>query len=80
MICPCDTPDGEGCGLVKNLAVTTCITTSSRNFRYGNLGILDGNISQGRGHRVILDGTIVGYTPNAQLIERIKLLRRKGLI
>ena len=40
MICPCDTPDGEGCGLIKNLALTTCITTSCRSFKYKNLGII----------------------------------------
>lgn len=80
MICPCDTPDGEGCGLVKNLALTTCITTSCRSFKVKNLGIIEGNLSQGRGHRVILDGTLVGYTYNDQLVNRIRLLRRRGLI
>ena len=80
MICPCDTPDGEGCGLVKNLALTTCITTSSRNFNYRNLGIIESNISQGRGHRVIVDGTLVGYAFSDALVKRIRLMRRKGLI
>ena len=27
MICPCDTPEGESCGLVKNLALMTHVTT-----------------------------------------------------
>ncbi|XP_058743798.1 DNA-directed RNA polymerase III subunit 2-like [Vicia villosa] len=27
MLCPCDTPEGESCGLVKNLALTTHVTT-----------------------------------------------------
>lgn len=27
ILCPCDTPEGESCGLVKNLALTTHITT-----------------------------------------------------
>ncbi|MBA0614970.1 hypothetical protein Godav_015173, partial [Gossypium davidsonii] len=27
MLCPCDTPEGEGCGLDKNLALTTLVTT-----------------------------------------------------
>ena len=80
MICPCDTPDGQGCGLDKNLALTTCITTSSRNFKYGNLGIIEGNILQGKGYRVTVDGTVVGYTVNDKLVRRIRLMRRKGLI
>lgn len=80
MICPCDTPDGEGCGLVKNLAITTCITTSCRKFKWNNLGIIEGNLTQGRGHRVILDGTILGYVFNENIVKRIRKLRRKGLL
>lgn len=29
MICPSDTPEGESCGLVKNFALTTHVTTDS---------------------------------------------------
>lgn len=29
MLCPSDTPEGEGCGLVKNFALMTHITTGS---------------------------------------------------
>lgn len=65
---------------MKNLALTTCITTSCRNFKVKNLGIIEGNISQGRGYRVILDGSLIGYTYNADLVNRIRLMRRKGLI
>lgn len=27
MLCPCDTPEGEACGLVKNLSLMTHVTT-----------------------------------------------------
>ena len=27
MLCPADTPEGESCGLVKNLALMTHVTT-----------------------------------------------------
>jgi DNA-directed RNA polymerase III subunit RPC2 len=27
MLCPSDTPEGESCGLVKNLSLTTHVTT-----------------------------------------------------
>lgn len=27
MLCPCDTPEGESCGLVKNLALMAHVTT-----------------------------------------------------
>jgi len=29
ILCPSDTPEGESCGLVKNLALTTHVTTDS---------------------------------------------------
>ena len=31
IICPSDTPDGESCGLVKNLALLTYITTEQNH-------------------------------------------------
>jgi DNA-directed RNA polymerase III subunit RPC2 len=30
MLCPADTPEGESCGLVKNLALMTHVTTVRR--------------------------------------------------
>jgi DNA-directed RNA polymerase beta subunit len=27
MLCPCDTPEGEACGLTKNLALLSHVTT-----------------------------------------------------
>ena len=41
---------------------------------------MEGNLSQGRGHRVILDGSLVGFTFNDSLVKRIRLMRRKGLV
>lgn len=37
MLCPSDTPEGEGCGLVKNLALMTHITTESSEFSISRL-------------------------------------------
>ncbi|CAN0910483.1 DNA-directed RNA polymerase III subunit 2 [Linum grandiflorum] len=31
MLCPCDTPEGEACGLVKNLALMTHVTTDEED-------------------------------------------------
>ncbi|KAF5175740.1 Dna-directed rna polymerase iii subunit [Thalictrum thalictroides] len=31
MLCPCDTPEGESCGLVKNLALMTHVTTDGED-------------------------------------------------
>ena len=34
MLCPCDTPEGESCGLVKNLALMTHVTTDDEDPDY----------------------------------------------
>ena len=65
---------------MKNLAVTTCVTTSCRLFTPNNLGIVECGLCFGEGHRVILDGTLIGYVHTEDLVDRIKLLRRRGLI
>ena len=44
MLCPSDTPEGESCGLVKNLALLTQVTTETdpipiENICY-NLGVI----------------------------------------
>ena len=31
MLCPADTPEGESCGLVKNLALMTHVTTDEED-------------------------------------------------
>ncbi len=80
MICPCDTPDGEGCGLVKNLALSTIITTSAKGVGLSGLGVGDYGIIGNRGNRVTINGSIVGYTLNRDIVDRIILMRRRGLI
>ncbi|KAL7344526.1 DNA-directed RNA polymerase III subunit RPB2 [Encephalitozoon intestinalis] len=91
MLCPVDTPEGESCGLVKNLALLAEITTNSDTrpvldlmFR---LGVVDINsvytreIHQKDMFSVFLNGDIVGITNKAGfLIEQFRLNRRKGLI
>ena len=51
MLCPSDTPEGEGCGLVKNLALMTHITTEAEEepiIRGAlNMGVEDINLFSG---------------------------------
>ena len=51
MMCPSDTPEGEGCGLVKNLALMTHITTEVDEAPIArlalNLGVEDINLFTG---------------------------------
>lgn len=89
MLCPSDTPEGEGCGLVKNLAILAEITTDVFSeeverslFR---LGIKDFRTCSGHdfysksNYPVLLNGTIVGICHNKEaLIRSFIKLRRRG--
>jgi DNA-directed RNA polymerase III subunit RPC2 len=37
MLCPCDTPEGEACGLTKNLALLAHVTTDQEEGLLMNL-------------------------------------------
>ena len=54
MVCPCDTPEGEACGLVKNLALMTHVTTDEEEEPIAKLvrareGEGEGGMQEGRG-------------------------------
>ena len=89
MLCPSDTPEGEACGLVKNLALMTHITTDQDEdsiMRAAfNLGVEDIRFLSGEEltypniYLVFLNGNILGVVRNYQrLIRMFRLLRRSG--
>uniref|UniRef100_A0A914HEK2 DNA-directed RNA polymerase subunit beta n=1 Tax=Globodera rostochiensis TaxID=31243 RepID=A0A914HEK2_GLORO len=89
MICPADTPEGESCGLVKNLSLLSHITTDSDEapilrLLY-NFGVQDVRplkfsvIHDRRFHTVFLNGSIVGVTDDVEkIIGTVRMMRRKG--
>jgi DNA-directed RNA polymerase III subunit RPC2 len=89
MLCPADTPEGESCGLVKNLALLAEITTdSSTGTLLGlicELGVVEvGTLYTREMHQkgnycVFVNGDIVGITNRPDfLVRQFKLRRRKG--
>eukprot|EP00095_Tigriopus_kingsejongensis_P012376 snap_masked-scaffold190_size271632-processed-gene-1.0 protein:Tk12376 transcript:snap_masked-scaffold190_size271632-processed-gene-1.0-mRNA-1 annotation:"dna-directed rna polymerase iii subunit rpc2" len=91
MLCPSDTPEGESCGLVKNLALMTHITTESEEapiVRLGfNVGVEDIHLLSGeelsnpRIFTVFLNGGILGVVKNySKLIRIFRAARRMGFI
>eukprot|EP00731_Ephydatia_muelleri_P011726 Em0006g620a len=91
MVCPSDTPEGEGCGLVKNLALMTHITTEQdeepiKRLAF-NLGVEDIHFLSGEEYSspsvylVFLNGNILGVVQNYKhLIRTFRLLRRAGRV
>ncbi|ORY86026.1 hypothetical protein BCR35DRAFT_302666 [Leucosporidium creatinivorum] len=91
MLCTSDTPEGEACGLVKNLALMTHITTDVEEepiwnicFLIGveDICVLDGNEIYSPGHLVVyLNGNVLGLTRcGPRFVSQFRRLRRAGKI
>ncbi|KAI3741434.1 hypothetical protein L1987_59106 [Smallanthus sonchifolius] len=91
MLCPCDTPEGEACGLVKNLALMTHVTTDedegpiiSLCYCLGveDLSLLSGEELHSRdSFLVIINGLILGKHRSPQLFANgMRKLRRAGKV
>ena len=91
MLCPADTPEGESCGLVKNLALLTHITTDDEEapvkrlvFMLGAEDILTigGKELYAPGSYIILlNGTPTAVTRHpAHFLQSFRRLRRSGRV
>lgn len=91
MLCPSDTPEGESCGQVKNLALLAHVTTDD-NFNtiakmIYNLGVQDYEIICGEEQRhrsifyILLDGRLLGIVHDpTNFSNKFRKLRRYGEI
>lgn len=91
MLCPCDTPEGEACGLVKNLALMTHVTTDEEEGPIVSLcyclGVEDLELLSGEelhtpdSFLIILNGIILGKHRRPQrFANAMRKLRRAGEI
>ncbi|XP_065174728.1 DNA-directed RNA polymerase III subunit RPC2-like isoform X2 [Sycon ciliatum] len=91
MLCPCDTPEGEACGLVKNLALMTHVTVDDEEapiVRLAfNVGVEDLHLLSGEEfsspdiYLVFLNGNILGIVRDYErLVKTVRLMRRAGHI
>ncbi len=91
MLCPADTPEGEACGLVKNLALLSHITTDEddtnpierlcRDLGVEDVRRMSGNeLNSKDAFLVFLNGLILGiHLRPLQLVEDLRKMRRRGL-
>ncbi|HDI73322.1 MAG TPA: DNA-directed RNA polymerase subunit B [Candidatus Altiarchaeales archaeon] len=80
-ICPSETPEGQNCGLVKNLAVGAYISTDKDETKIEKylheFGVKDG----AKGTDVYLNGRLIGKRTKPELlVKRLRDLRRMGKI
>ncbi|KAI5310524.1 DNA-directed RNA polymerase III core subunit ret1 [Ascosphaera atra] len=91
MLCPSDTPEGEACGLVKNLALMTHITTNDEEGPVQKLvyalGAEDVSTLGGQefythgGYIVFLNGSPIALTPRPKyFLNCFRRLRRAGRV
>ncbi|MCS7125070.1 MAG: DNA-directed RNA polymerase subunit B [Candidatus Bathyarchaeota archaeon] len=88
-LCPNETPEGSNCGLVKNLALSACISVGVNPEKVKQLlfsmdvtPIYEANETLKRyGAKVFVDGNIIGYcTSPEKLVQEFKRRRRMGEI
>ncbi|KAG7662642.1 RET1 [[Candida] subhashii] len=91
MLCTADTPEGEACGLVKNLALMTHITTDDEELPIKKLCLILGcepilRIDSATLHNegnfgIYLNGTLAGTTRfPARFVSDFRRLRRAGKV
>ena len=91
ILCPSDTPEGESCGLVKNLALTTHVTTDSPELPLMKLAIdlgmedialMTGDELHSKKHSLVfINGTPMGIHRRAnKFVRNFRLLRKKGRV
>jgi DNA-directed RNA polymerase subunit B len=88
-LCPNETPEGSNCGLVKNLALSACISVGVNPekirhtlFTMGVTPVNEANETLKRlGAKVFVDGNIIGYCSSPErLTEEFRQRRRTGEI
>eukprot|EP00397_Hematodinium_sp_SG-2012_P003066 GEMP01003074.1.p1 GENE.GEMP01003074.1~~GEMP01003074.1.p1 ORF type:complete len:1220 (+),score=278.51 GEMP01003074.1:80-3661(+) len=96
MLCPADTPEGEQCGLIKNLCLMTHVTTGLRESEEKpltkvcfSLGVEDTEVLTGEELHsgddgvflVFLNGALIGVHRHPhKFLKNMRLLRRQGKI
>lgn len=91
MLCTSDTPEGEACGLVKNLALMTHITTDDDEIPVralcsalgceGPLSVDSAALHSAGSNGVFVNGTLVGTTRfPARFVRSFRKLRRTGKV
>ena len=88
-LCPNETPEGSNCGLVKNLALSACISVGVNPekikqvlFDMGVVPIEEANETlKLSGAKVFVDGNIIGYCNSPEALTReFRERRRRGEI
>lgn len=77
--CPCETPEGQNCGLVKNLALSARITRE-QDPKALEEALKEFNGDKGK-YVIEVNGKIIGFVDNpSRVTKKVRGLRRQGKI
>lgn len=77
--CPCETPEGQNCGLVKNLALSARITRE-QDPKAVEEALSEFNATKGK-YVIEVNGKIIGFSDDpSKVTDKLKSLRRAGKI
>lgn len=87
-VCFLSTPDGENCGLIKNLSITGLVSLNTLKpvvptlFRCGMENVVDDTSTSLSGkHRIFLNGEWVGVCEDSlSFVTKVRLKRRRNLL
>jgi DNA-directed RNA polymerase II subunit RPB2 len=85
MVCPAETPEGQACGLVKNLSLMACISVGSLSApvieflqEWGLESLEENANAHGSATKVFVNGVWMGVHRDApNLVKTLRRLRRK---
>ncbi|ORD94053.1 RPB2 [Enterospora canceri] len=84
MVCPTETPEGQACGLVKNLSLMSYISVGRSSEQLVEILEEQGverleEVADAVGTRVLVNGAWIGVTRNpTKIVSEIRGLRRRG--
>ncbi|WP_069807074.1 DNA-directed RNA polymerase subunit B [Vulcanisaeta thermophila] len=87
-LCAVETPEGQNCGLVKNMALLATITVGVNEdevekmlYDLGVVPIMKARREGVKGSEVYLNGRLIGIHPEPEkLVSTVRMLRRRGQI
>lgn len=79
-VCPAETPEGQACGLVKNMSLTVCVSKAVDS-RYLRTILKTTCPSMEKPFRVFVNGDFIGSTDTPERVcNDLRTKRRKGVI
>lgn len=76
-ICPCETPEGQACGLVKNISISTYVSVGQASFALRDIIKNFNKIDNLGSHRIFINGYLLGKTNESEwIVNKLRKMKR----